>query len=176
MKFLKTIIRRVVISALREGVIKRCDASGIAGEQFLDRESFQHYGVASSPLPGGEGIMIGIGNVFYLIAEDDRRYRISLANGEVALYTDEGDKIHLQRGKIIEIKGQSKVIVNSPDVELGNGTLRRLIDERFITLINEMTWNVTNAVPAGPGPVIAGPGPVVLVVLADVATTKTQAS
>ena len=35
----------------------------------------------------------------------DRRYRLqALANGEVAIYTDEGDKIHFKRGRIIDIE------------------------------------------------------------------------
>lgn len=35
----------------------------------------------------------------------DRRYRLKgLESGEVAIYTDEGDKVHLKRGKVIDIE------------------------------------------------------------------------
>jgi phage gp45-like len=173
MKYIKTIIRRVIISAIREGRIKRVDLTGIktdnGNEEFLDRESFQHYGFTSTPVDDqAEGVMIGIGNVFYLIGEDDRRYRIVIAKGEVALYTDEGDKIHLKRGNIIEIVGQSKVIINSPDVELGNGTLLRLIDERIVAKHNS---HVHATAATGPPST-----PTVQMVLNDVSTVKTKGS
>lgn len=186
MGVIKTIIRRVIISAIRDTAnnIKRMDAAGLPGEQFLDREGFQHYGFSSNPIDAqAEGIMIGIGNVFYLIAEDDRRYRIVMEKGEVALYTDEGDKIHLKRNKIIEITGQEKVIVNtkvaeinattsakivSPVVELADGTQRKLTDERIVDAINQHTHPT-----AGTGPPST---PTTPLVLANVATAKTKAS
>ena len=52
--FIKTIIRRVIISAIREGEIKRFDADGIVPGEFVDREQFQHDGFFSSP-PNGTG-------------------------------------------------------------------------------------------------------------------------
>ena len=47
-----------------------------------------------------------------LIADDDRRYRIDLADGEVALYTDEGDYIHLKRDGVIAVKAGSRVEID----------------------------------------------------------------
>lgn len=167
-RLIKTIIRRVIISAIREGKIKRFDSTGVAGEQLDDRELFQHYGFTSAPQNGAEGVLIGIGNVLYLIAEDDRRYRISLQQGEVAIYTDEGDNIHFKRGKEIEISGQTKVVVTSPIVELADGTLRKLIDERLVDKFNAHTHPT-----AGTG---APSAPTAPLVLADVATAKTKAS
>ena len=69
----------------------------------------QHYGFTSRPLAGAEIIIINEGNNYIGIASDDRRYRIALEDGEVALFTDEGDKIHLKRNRNIEITCGNKL-------------------------------------------------------------------
>jgi phage baseplate assembly protein V len=93
---------RTIITRVAEGVIKRFSGTGRPGEDFNSREYFQHYGFTSRPLQGSEGLALVHGNVVYLIASDDRRYRLALADGEVALYTDEGDYIHFQRGRTLK--------------------------------------------------------------------------
>lgn len=70
-------------------------------------EHFQHYGFTSRPLPKCEAIVLALGgdrSHAVIIASGDRRYRLQgLEEGEVALYTDEGDKIVMKRGNTIEI-------------------------------------------------------------------------
>ena len=79
-----------------------------AGEVKDGLEHFEPYGFTSNPLAGAEGIAAFIGGdrshgVLLVVA--DRRYRIQgMAPGEVAIYTDEGAKIHLKRGRIIDIE------------------------------------------------------------------------
>lgn len=102
-------IRGIVIVVL-EGLIKRFSASGRNGESFSSREYFQHYGFTSRPKEGAEIIIIKEGNHYIAVASDDRRYRLALEDGEVALYTDEGDKIHLKRDKTIEVISGNKLI------------------------------------------------------------------
>lgn len=124
-------IVRTVISGVVEGVIKRFSGSGRKGEQFTGREYFQHYGFTSRPKPGAEGVAFIQGNTIYLVATDDRRYRISLEEGEVALYTDEGDFIHFRRGREINIGSGGRVLVeaaaeaevNAPSVKVTCDTL-----------------------------------------------------
>ena len=115
---------RSILSRVVEGKIKRFDGTGRPGESFADREYFQHYGFSSRPLEGAEGIMIKQGNNIVLLASDDRRYRIQLEAGEVALYTDEGDYVHMKRGRVVEIstgtlrvKASEKVSFETPLVE-----------------------------------------------------------
>jgi phage gp45-like len=103
---------RGIILKIVEGVIKRFTADGRSGETISDREYFQHYGFTSSPLPGAEGVIMNKGNNFIMIASDDRRYRISIVNGEVCIYTDEGDNIHFQRGNQITITSGNKLVAN----------------------------------------------------------------
>lgn len=101
---------RGIVNSVIEGFIKLFSASGRTAETFTKREYFQHYGFTSRPLSGAEIIIIHEGNHYLAIASDDRRYRLAVENGEVALYTDEGDKIHLKRDKTIEIVSGNKLI------------------------------------------------------------------
>lgn len=153
---------RVLITSVREGVIKRFSASGRAGETFTDREVFQHYGYTSRPLPGAEGIIDKDGNHIVLVASDDRRYRIPIEDGEVALYDNQGQVIKLKAGKEVHIYGCDKLTadvaveakitapvanviaatscqVTSPIINLGGDRegLRSLVDERFLALFND---------------------------------------
>lgn len=100
---------RAIIDSVVEGAIKRVACKGVLGEAFSDRELFQHYGLTSRPLAGAEAIMLREGNCFYAVAEDDRRYRIAIENGEVALYDDQGQVIRLKRGKEIHVYGCDKL-------------------------------------------------------------------
>lgn len=85
-------------------------------------EHFQHYGFTSHPLPGAEGIALSVAassDHTVVINIDDRRYRLKgLVGGEVALYTDEGDKIHFKRGNVIQIVAATKLQIDAPDVEI----------------------------------------------------------
>jgi len=79
-----------------------------AGELKDNAEHFEPYGFTSNPLAGAEVLTAFIGgdrsHAVVLVAAD-RRFRIqSLKPGEVAIYTDEGDKIHFKRGRIIDIE------------------------------------------------------------------------
>ncbi|MDH5298535.1 MAG: phage baseplate assembly protein, partial [Desulfobulbaceae bacterium] len=104
---------RGIVDAVVEGAIKRISCKGFTGEDIEDREYFQHYGMTSRPLEGAECVVIREGNHFVVIASDDRRYRLAIESGEVALYTDEGDKIHLKRGKEILVQSGNKVTIDA---------------------------------------------------------------
>lgn len=110
-------IRGKVTSVL-QGLIQRVNASVWGDGTIENRELIQHYGYTSRPLVGAEVIFIRQGGQFIAIGSDDRRYRISLENGEVALYTDEGDKIHLKRNRIIEIIGGEKIVASTKVAEI----------------------------------------------------------
>lgn len=94
------------------GLIHSVDDNQKAQVSFLPSEPvdkapvIQHYGFASRPFKGSEGIGICNGNRedLVIIATQDKRYRLKLKDGEAALYTDEGDYIHLKRGNKIEIR------------------------------------------------------------------------
>ena len=94
---------RGIIDSVIEGAIKRVAAKGLTGETFSNREFFQQYGLTSRPLAGAECILIREGNHIVVIASDDRRYRISLEAGEVALYDYQGQKVHMKDGNLMDI-------------------------------------------------------------------------
>jgi len=87
--------------------IQLVQGSGLAGEQLQDNELFQHYGFTSNPLPGSMQIVLPIGGKTahgIIIATEHGSYRLKgLASGEVAIYTDEGDSIVLNRGRVINV-------------------------------------------------------------------------
>lgn len=178
-------VLRVIIDSVVEGAIKRLDARARLDEAVADREYFQHYGYTSRPLPGAEGILVREGGVVYMVASDDRRYRVAIEAGEVCIYTDEGDKIHCHRNRIIEIVGGAQVIVNtavatvnattsatvtSPAINLGGerGGMRKLIDERLKAVFD---GHVHTGVQAGAG---NSGTPSAALVLANVATDVTR--
>ncbi len=112
MKWLAALKRRVMLMIGR-GVVRLINDSGgiqllqitlLSGETRDNVERFQDYGFTSHPHPGAEHLagFIG-GNRAHgiVIKVDDRRYRLkALARGEVALYDDQGQKVHLKRNGI----------------------------------------------------------------------------
>lgn len=108
---------RGIVTSVVEGVIKRFSASGRSDESIDNREYLQHYGFTSRPLAGAEIIILREGGQFLAIASDDRRYRISLENGEVALYDDLGQTVHLGRNGV-EVSSPAKITATAPQVEV----------------------------------------------------------
>jgi len=104
----------------------------LAGEVRENVERVQNYGFTSVPLPpdedgvGPEAVVVSVGgrrDHAVVIACDDRRYRIKgLVGGEVAVYTDQGDKIVLKRDGHMELTASTKVLVTCPLIELKAST------------------------------------------------------
>lgn len=80
----------------------------LAGEVKDNVEHLEPYGFTACPLAGAEALAGFIGGdrshgVVIVVA--DRRFRLQgLKPGEVALYTDEGDKFHFKRGRVIDLE------------------------------------------------------------------------
>ncbi|USE78057.1 phage baseplate assembly protein V [Cupriavidus gilardii] len=87
--------------------VQLVQAEGLAGEALQDNELMQHYGLTSNPPPGTMAVIVPVGGKTshgIIIATEHGQYRLKgLKSGEVALYTDEGDAVHLQRGRVIEV-------------------------------------------------------------------------
>jgi len=94
------------------GTLIGVEMEGLAGES-VSGELMQHYGFSSGPLPGAEFIAIPVGGNSkhtVVVASEDGRYRVVVKDGEVSLYTDEGDYIHMKRGRLIEIETDTLVV------------------------------------------------------------------
>lgn len=120
---------RAVVTLINDGARMQGLQIRLLADETMDGvERFQNYGFTAHPHPGAEGIALSVGghrSHAVVIAVDDRRYRLkALAQGEVALYTDEGDTFILRRGRVIEantetfrINAAVKVEMNTPLVE-----------------------------------------------------------
>ncbi|HDR9101736.1 TPA: phage baseplate assembly protein [Burkholderia vietnamiensis] len=100
---------RGVISAVSTaGPVGMVRGEGLAGENGVDFELFQHYGITSSPPAGTMMVVVPIGGKTshgIVVATEHGQYRVKgLKPGELAIYTDEGDSITLSRGRVIDIK------------------------------------------------------------------------
>lgn len=98
---------------------------GLAGEAVAG-ELAQHYGFTSAPLPGAEFIALPIGGNskhVVVIATEDARYRLKVKDGEVAIYSDEGDHVHLKRGRVIEVQTETLLIKASKKVRFETPTI-----------------------------------------------------
>lgn len=96
---------------------------GLLADETRDSvERAQNYGFSSRPHAGAEAIVVCVGGSrdhSVCIAVDDRRYRVrGLQEGEVAIYTDEGDSIVLKRGREIHITSGALVHVAAPTVSI----------------------------------------------------------
>ncbi len=126
---------RGIVKSVAEGFIKLFSSSGRVGEIFTNREYFQHYGFTSRPKEGAEIIIINNGNHYIGIASDDRRYRLTIEDGEVALYTDEGDYVHLKRGNNMKVYCKNKLeadVTNEADINTKKAVLNAT-DEADVT-------------------------------------------
>lgn len=118
---------RAVSARNTHGKLIGVQMEGLSGES-VSGELFQHYGFSSAPQPGAEYLVVAVGGNSkhaVVVASEDGRYRIPLVDGEVSIYTDEGDYIHLKRGRMIEVvtddlvfKVKNKVRFETPVVEM----------------------------------------------------------
>lgn len=119
--------RGVVVLANSARKLQSLQLRITAGEAKDDMEHFEPYGITSCPLEGAEALAAFIGDRSHgvVLVVSDRRYRLqALAPGEVALYTDEGDVVHLKRGRVIEVKTGTLKISADTAVEFDTPVIR----------------------------------------------------
>ena len=117
------LVGRAIVTLIDDTTgLQQAQVSLLAGEIRDKIDRMQQYGFTSVPLPGAQGAAVFIGGDRehgVLICTDDARYRLkNMASGEVAIYTDQGDKIHFKRGGTIEIVASSKVTINGTSLEV----------------------------------------------------------
>ncbi|HWV10735.1 MAG TPA: phage baseplate assembly protein V [Pseudomonas sp.] len=129
-RLLSPLWRRLRLLVSR-GVLKMADDSAtlqsvqvtLLGESPAWAERFQQYGYTAVPHAGAEALVVAVGGArahLVAVAVDDRRYRMaSLKTGEVAIYDDLGQSVHLTRdGIVINGGGKPLAFVDCPLVTL----------------------------------------------------------
>lgn len=80
----------------------------------------EQYGLSYFPPAGGEVYCLfpnGDRSQGMVIVHGHKKYRMALAQGEIALHDDGGNYVHIKRGGIVEVKSSSKVIADTPLVD-----------------------------------------------------------
>lgn len=104
--------------------VQRLQLEGLADEVLEEIERHQDYGFNSHPLDGASAVTLALGGTrgrSMAVAVGDRRYRMELEAGEVAISDDQGQKVHLTRdgivvetAKSITLQAGEEVIVQAP--------------------------------------------------------------
>lgn len=102
---LRLLVTRGVIRRVDDAAgLQRVQLTALAGETLDGVERIQTYGLTSFPHPQADCVILNVGasrSHPIIIAADDRRYRLHLQAGEVALYDDLGQVVRLGRGGIV---------------------------------------------------------------------------
>ena len=122
---LAMMVGRAVVNVVNDaGGWQALQVDLLAGETRDEVEYAQAYGFTSHPHPGAEAVAVCVGGSrdhVVVVAVGDRRYRLrGLAQGEVAIYTDEGDQIVLKRGREIHMTAGARVVIDAPLVEVAH--------------------------------------------------------
>ncbi|MBM3114998.1 phage baseplate assembly protein V [Jeongeupia naejangsanensis] len=125
----RLMVARAVVNLVNDaGGLQLLQVSALADETRDDVERAQNYGLTSVPLPGATVVMVAVaGSRDHLVATavDDPRYRpTGLKAGEVCVYTNEGDRIHLQNGRLVEISTKTLRINADTLIELNTDKLQ----------------------------------------------------
>lgn len=115
-------IGRCVLNAVYDGNPVQLVQMSMLSDEVRDKvERMAEYGFTSVPLPGAQGVAVFVGGDRghgVVIATGDARYRlVGLEGGEVALYDDQGQVVHLQRDGIL-VKTAKKLRLESQDMEM----------------------------------------------------------
>jgi phage baseplate assembly protein V len=121
-------------------------------------ERAQQYGFSSHPKSKAECFVVFCGAASdhpVILSVDDRNYRIIGSEpGEVIIYTDEGDTIHLKRKNIIEVTTKGDVIVKAgKTVDVRAGTSITLTSENIYLTAPNIHLNGSISASSGDGSV-----------------------
>lgn len=112
---LALMVSRAVVTLVSDAAkMQTLQVSILDGETLEGAEHWQSYGFTAVPHAGAEALLLSVGGHrahSVVVSCGDRRYRLTgLQGGEVAIYTDEKDKIHLKRGRKIEVETMTLTI------------------------------------------------------------------
>ncbi|OYW19094.1 MAG: phage baseplate protein, partial [Burkholderiales bacterium 12-64-5] len=120
-------LRATLSRLITSGPVALVQADALSGEQLQAAELMQHYGFTSAPPAGALLLVVPVGGRTahgVVVADEHAAFRIrNLPQGEVAIYTDEGDHIRLKRGRVVEISTQTLNVIATTAVNITTPTL-----------------------------------------------------
>lgn len=131
-KKLKSLVRIGKVAFVSGGKTQSLQVETTRGETLDNVKFIEPYGFTAVPLDGVETVVLNIGanggNPVALVV-GGRLFRLQdLKQGEVALYTDEGDKIHLKRGHEIAVKA-TKFVIDADEIQMnGKVSISKTLD------------------------------------------------
>lgn len=153
-------VGRAVVSLVNDALQMQGVQVQPLANNVREAERFQNYGLTSVPHVGAEALVLSVGGSSdhcVVICVDDRRYRlVGLADGEVALYDDLGQRVHLTRaGMVIQGAGLPITITDAPRVDMdvplvtfsGDATVTGDLTAKTVTA--ETVSGTTNVIIAG---------------------------
>ena len=145
-----TMIGRCILSALDSSSgVQNASVTIMADEEMKGVEYMEPYGFTSVPLQGAEGVVLNVSSrrgSCVVVSLGNRKFRLKgLKSGEVALYTDEGDKLVFERGKTVRLTTQKLIIDVAETVDINAGqkvTINAPETEvtGHMTIQNGITW------------------------------------
>lgn len=136
-KILLSIGHGIIEVSKDSGDLQFIQATFLNGETKSDVRKMHHFGFSSSAPSGSECIGVSVaGNreAMVVIATENREFRFkNLGDGEVAIYSKDGDYIHLKDGNAIDIKtktlnieASASVTIKSPQITMdGESTVTK---------------------------------------------------
>lgn len=154
-KVLLSIAHGIIQASKDDGDLQFIQATFLEGETKSDVRKMHHFGFNSHAPAGSECIAVSVaGNreASVVIATENREFRFkNLGEGEVAIYSKDGDYIHLKDGNAIDIKtktltidAETEVTVNTKTANV-NATTAAKITSPTTTVDGELvvTGNIT---------------------------------
>lgn len=131
------IVTRAVVSLVNDAAkMQALQVSLLADEQLDNVEHWQPYGFTAHPLAGAEALVLAVGGHrahSVVVSCADRRFRlVGMEGGEVAIYTDEKDKIHFKRNRVIEVETMTLKVKADTAVSFDTATFTVAASERVV--------------------------------------------
>jgi phage baseplate assembly protein V len=124
--FVEPLKRRILLMTAKALVKAVNDAGGIQtmqitalAEESRDVERYQDYGLSTHPPTGSQGIILFLGgdrsHGIAIKVDDPATRKKGLTQGEVALYTDEGDYLWLKRNREALLRANKFNVIGSSE-------------------------------------------------------------
>lgn len=164
---LRTLLRRGVVRLVKySDSVRLLQVKVPGGSALSDLEHLEPFGFTSHPKADAEALVLsfdGNGSHSVALMVSDRRYRLTIAEGEVALYNANGDNLHFKADGTAVVKAATKVQIDSPATEIsgaltvtGATTLSSTLDVTGATTAATITSGAISATAVTSGGIAFG--------------------